>query len=178
MLSYVAVLALCLSHSRPFLFLSISIFWSSACVSFPPFLLLSCHSLACIVSSILVCISCISRSGPSFHVLFRRIYTELSALSCIVPVDSLMFLCRMFLNHGPVSFFVPIPCTKLPLICLHGISILRLCCHFIFSLLAYCRFFLPPLFIFRRFPWPGSSCCITVVVFAGVACVGVVVNVS
>ena len=65
-----------------FLFLSISIFWSSARVSFPPFLLLSCHSLACIVSSILVCISCISRSGPSFRVLFRRIYTELSALSC------------------------------------------------------------------------------------------------
>jgi len=36
-------------------------------------------------------------------------------------------------------------------------------------------FFWPP---FRRFPWPGSSCCVTVVVFAGVACVGVVVNVS
>ena len=55
-----------------------------------------------------------------------------------------------------------------------------LCCHFyfIFSLLAYCRFFWPPLLIFRRFPWPGSSCCITVVVFAGVACVDVVVNVS
>jgi len=33
MLLYVAVLALCLSHSRPFLFLNISIFWSSACHS-------------------------------------------------------------------------------------------------------------------------------------------------
>ena len=66
-----------------FLFLSISIFWSiSACVFFPPLLLLSCHSLTCIVSSIWVCISCISRNGPSFRVLFHRICTEPFALSC------------------------------------------------------------------------------------------------
>ena len=35
-------------------------------------------------------------------------------------------------------------------------------------------FFLPPFFISLRFPWSGSSCCVSVVVFAGVACVGVV----
>ena len=43
-----------------------SIFWSSACVFFPPLLLVSCHSLACLVSSSL-----------SAHVL-----------PCLVPVYS------------------------------------------------------------------------------------------
>ena len=51
-------------------------------------------------------------------------------------------------------------------------------CFFYFFSPCLLPFFWPPLFILRGFPWPGSSCCITVVVFAGVACVGVVVNVS
>ena len=57
-------------------------FWSSTCVCVPPLLRVSCHSLACLVSSVSVCIFCISRCGFSFRVPFRRICTEPSALSC------------------------------------------------------------------------------------------------
>ena len=62
-----------------------------------------------------------------------------------------------------------------PLLGIRGCYQIVLGCFFSLCLLP---FFLPPLFIFRRFPWPGRLVYYTVVVFAGVACVGVVVNVS
>ena len=51
-------------------------------------------------------------------------------------------------------------------------------CFFYFFSPCLLPLFWLPLFIFLRFPWSGSSCCVGVVVFAGVACVGVVVHVS
>ena len=78
-------------------------------------------------------------------------------------------------SHCMCTFWVSLPG---PLLGIRGCYRFLLGCFFYFFSPCLLPLFWLPLFIFLRFPWSGSSCCVGVVVFAGVACVGVVVHVS